>query len=428
MNKYINKAFEMFCIAFAVANGVKPTKANGGLLDLSKAIRSMILNPDRHMAYYSRVIARMARQVSKDIPYMAVGISKTGWVLYYNPDGIAKMTFDQLCYVMKHEILHVILKHHARSIAGIGGKVDIQPLDNTAMDLSINGMLGSDMGLGGVHPGEGEFADLPNGKSYEWYYKELYKKQGKSPKGGKGPQGNDPGAPGTAEGPDGPLTWAAHALKGLPDKMQEAVVNAVLTQAWKETKARGDIPAELEAILEEVMKSKYNWKAELRNWAGEYYVTGQRLSRKRMNRRNPIFGMIPGYVNEYCAKIMVALDTSGSMDKSYMQLLMGEVKSMGIPVIFVQCDAAIHEKPIVISPYKKFDMGVKGGGGTDFRPVFDLAKKENCNGVIYLTDMYGTFPEKQTIRTLWVSISEDQKGPFGKTIYLPLKDDGKDEE
>jgi predicted metal-dependent peptidase len=429
---YINKAFELFVIAFAVANGVKLSKANGGLLDLSKAIRSMILNPDRHMAYYSRVIARMARQVDKTIPYMAVGISKTGWVLFYNPAGIEKMTFDQLCYVMKHEILHVILKHHSRSAVGMSGKPEISELDNVSMDLSINGMLGSDMGLGGVHPGEGKFADLPKGKSYEWYYKELYKKQGgKGGKGGKG-KGQPPpgglGGMGTAEGPDGPLTWAAHGMKGQPDKVQEAVVNAVLAQAWKETKAKGDMPAELEAILEEVMKSKYNWKAELRNWAGEYYVTGQRLSRKRMNRRNPIFGMIPGYVNEYCAKIMVALDTSGSMDKSYMRLLMGEVKSMGIPVIFVQCDAECHGKPIVISPYKKCDMAVKGGGGTDFRPVFDLAKKENCNGVIYLTDMYGTFPEKETIRTLWVSISEDQKGPFGKTIYLPLKDEAKGED
>lgn len=425
MNKYINKVFEAACIAFALANGVKPTTKNGGLLDLSKAIRSMILNPDRHMAYYSRVIARMARKQDSSIPYMAVGVNKVGWTLYYNPEGIAKMTFDQLCYVMKHEILHVILKHHARAQAGISDKVVISTLDNVAMDLSVNSMLGDDMGLGGVHPGKGQFANLPGGKSYEWYYKELYK-DGKGKGQGKGDPFGPIGQPGDAQGPDGPLTWEQHKRKMEADKVTEAQVNSVLGQAWKETKAKGDMPAELEKVLEEVLKPRYNWKAELRKWAGEYYVTGQQLSRKKMNRRLPIFGIIPGYVNKYCAKICVALDTSGSMGEKAMRMLMGEVKSMGIPLIFVQCDAEIHD-PKEVSPYRKWEFKVKGGGGTAFEPVFEYAKKQNCNGVIYLTDMYGSFPDPApNMRTLWVSISKDQVAPFGKTIYLPV-DEGEED-
>lgn len=412
MKSYINHTFRAYCLQFAQANGVKPSRANGGALDLSKAIRNMILNPDRHMAYYSRVIARMARKQEKSIPYMAVGVDKTGWTLYYNPEGIAKMTFDQLCYVMKHEILHVILNHHGRCKAGITDKVVITELDNVAMDLSVNSMLGDDMGLGGCLPGKPPFEGIPPGKSYEWYYKELHGKKNLS----------NLGAPGQAQGPDGPLTWEAHKRKMSADKVTQAQVNSVLGQALKETKAKGDMPGELETILNEVLKSRYNWKAELRNWAGEYYVTGQRLSRKRMNRRLPIFGIIPGSVNEYSAKLVVALDTSGSMPDRALKMLLGEVKAMGIPVIFVQCDSEIHEaKPI--SPYRKFDTKMKGRGGTDFRPVFEYAKKINANGVIYLTDLMGDFPDGDPIRTLWVCTEKDSKAPFGKTIYLPVEGD-----
>ena len=427
MKEYINEAFLAHCIEFAMANGVKPTKSNGGLLDLSKAIRSMILNPDRHMAYYSRVIARMSRRVDKTLPYMGVGVDKAGWVLFYNPDGIAKMTFDQLCYVMKHEILHVILKHHARAVAGVSDKVEISELDNVSMDLSVNSMLGDDMGLGGCLPGKPPFDKLPKGKSYEWYYKELYKDGKGKGKGGKGGNFGPVGQQGDAQGPDGPLTWEAHKRKMSADKVTEAQVNAVLSQALKETKAKGDMPGELEEILNEILKSRYNWKAELRRWAGEYYVTGQKLSRKRMNRRLPLFGIIPGSVNEYCAKLVVALDTSGSMPTKALQMLLGEVKAMGIPVIFVQCDAEIHEAKVV-SPYRKFDTKMKGRGGTDFRPVFEYAKKVCANGVIYLTDLMGSFPETCTMRTLWVCTEKNQTAPFGKTIYLPVEEDTAEQE
>ena len=46
---------------------------------------------------------------------------------------------------------------------------------------------------------------------------------------------------------------------------------------------------------------------------------------------------------------------------------------------------------------------VKGGGGTDFRPVFEYVKKleadhvlTNLKGLIYFTDGYGIYPELPT--------------------------------
>jgi predicted metal-dependent peptidase len=69
--------------------------------------------------------------------------------------------------------------------------------------------------------------------------------------------------------------------------------------------------------------------------------------------------------------------------------------------------------PVVCTP--------KGGGGTDFRPVFNWVEAhedEDIACVIYLTDMYGTFPkEAPAMPVLWVATS-DVVGPWGDTIRL----------
>ena len=64
-----------------------------------------------------------------------------------------------------------------------------------------------------------------------------------------------------------------------------------------------------------------------------------------------------------------------------------------------------------------------GGGGTDFRPVFDKIKKEFNNQIdclVFFTDGYGDFPAHQPpYQVYWVT--ENPKSvdwPFGKVISL----------
>ena len=61
-----------------------------------------------------------------------------------------------------------------------------------------------------------------------------------------------------------------------------------------------------------------------------------------------------------------------------------------------------------------------GGGGTDFRPVFDYIKNNSINPacMLYLTDMYGSFPqEAPQYPVLWCATS-DIRGPFGDTLRI----------
>ena len=72
----------------------------------------------------------------------------------------------------------------------------------------------------------------------------------------------------------------------------------------------------------------------------------------------------------------------------------------------LQCDADIQEH-VKITCQEEFDkylqtMQIRGLGGTDFRPVFELTDKlikdkefTNLKGLIYFTDGFGKFPNKK---------------------------------
>lgn len=64
-------------------------------------------------------------------------------------------------------------------------------------------------------------------------------------------------------------------------------------------------------------------------------------------------------------------------------------------------------------------MRIRGGGGTDFHPVFSYvdalrSEKEftNLKGLIYFTDGYGTFPAKKPdYEVAFVFIDDDYNDP-----------------
>jgi len=78
-----------------------------------------------------------------------------------------------------------------------------------------------------------------------------------------------------------------------------------------------------------------------------------------------------------------------------------------VQIYLIQCDAAIAEEKVFtkfseVEVYLKI-FELKGGGGTDFRPVFNRistlmeeGKLQNLKGLIYLTDGMGTYPEQRT--------------------------------
>lgn len=112
---------------------------------------------------------------------------------------------------------------------------------------------------------------------------------------------------------------------------------------------------------------------------------------------------------------IIAIDSSGStyegllqkfVQKTYNILKSTESFFSKINVHIIQCDAEIQEA-VRITSQEEFDaylqtMKRRGGGGTNFIPVFNYADEmiaagefQNLKGIIYLTDGYGIYPKKQ---------------------------------
>jgi CheY-like chemotaxis protein len=117
-------------------------------------------------------------------------------------------------------------------------------------------------------------------------------------------------------------------------------------------------------------------------------------------------------------RVAVAVDTSGSMGSDELKEAMTEVKGIllaaGARVEFIACDAEVHAKG-TITTFQQATKMLKGGGGTDFRPVFDELEKRRGNRpelLVFLTDGYGPAPEKQpSFRTIWFLVGPNTQSP-----------------
>jgi predicted metal-dependent peptidase len=169
-------------------------------------------------------------------------------------------------------------------------------------------------------------------------------------------------------------------------------------------------------------QSKIDWKSALRKFVEQ--AAKADYSWSHPSRRYASMGLyLPGLHSESCPGIAIGVDTSGSMDdialakaKAEVIAVMDEVQPDFVEIMYADARVARVDRfergeEIVFQP--------AGGGGTDFRPVFEhvdgMEEKPAC--IIYITDLYGSFPEGSDIPTLWVT-DTDQSAPFGDTLKI----------
>lgn len=256
------------------------------------------------------------------------------------------------------------------------------------------------------------------------------KGQGKPPPQGRMRVGNqmvdlespDPGQMGGVAEPEGKDGGAPSPAEMA---MLEAELDGKIASAAQAAKGQGKLPAGLERMLVEALKPKLDWKDLLKKFVAKTIpsdFTWMRPSRRSM--ANGIY--MPSVVKNGCGKIVVVVDTSGSIGNEELAQFFGEITAIfedcnPEELHIMYCDAAVAGHDV----YRFGEQPVlrpRGGGGTDFRPPFKKVERENINPqcLIYITDMYGGFPEKAPhYPTMWVATS-DIKGPFGDTLKLEL--------
>ena len=91
-------------------------------------------------------------------------------------------------------------------------------------------------------------------------------------------------------------------------------------------------------------------------------------------------------------------------------------------IYVVYCDAAVQSSQ-EFQASEPIHLEAKGGGGTDFCPVFEWVEQNQLPVVclIYLTDLCcHSYPQAPEYPVLWVTGSR-KIAPFGETIQISLE-------
>ena len=270
-----------------------------------------------------------------------------------------------------------------------------------------------------------------------------------------------PGAPPNRDGENGQQETddRARSLKPVRPKEDEWEKNAKQIEAELEImgKERSEETGSLSRILQFEMRKRTDYReflqrfSILREEAGVdldsfdygFYYYGMEL-----------YGNMPLIEeNEFrevrkVDTLVIALDTSASCQKVLVQQFLNETADLlsGISSFFkktrihvIECDDQVQKDVVItdLAQLQQYADGfeVRGGFGTDFRPVFNYVEDlrargelKDLKGLMYFTDGFGTYPGKptdyDTAFVFWRDEEMDDTGVPDWAIKLYLTGDG----
>jgi len=306
--------------------------------------------------------------------------------IFYSVKFIKEIPIDQLIGVLVHEVMHCALLHIVRK-----GVRD--PLKwNIAIDYATNAILHkNNLKL----PAGTLFDPKFNDRSAE----EIYVEVSKNPPDMKKVKAFDMHMFGDGDGDKKKNNGGG---QNSSEKFKEQMWKSHLANAAVQARQQGKLPAGMERIIEDVLEDKVPWQQMLARYLSPFALKTD-FTWTKPNKKMLQYGIIlPGFQSE-SLEVAVGVDTSGSIGPNEIQTFLSEVQGImsvakNYTIHIVGCDAQVDEKDyhIITECNSTLPTKLGGGGGTDFRPVFDFYEKKNVRPacLVYFTDGYGTFPQK----------------------------------
>lgn len=393
--------------------------------------------------------SEMNEVFTKDIPMAATD----GRNIFINPDYLASLKPPERVFVYTHEVYHVVCKHPTRmkhyssegKVRGLG--FDAQQM-NIAQDYVINADL-MEQGVGMYNP-EWLYDRSVSGEDLaEDVYEKRYKKppegggrgQGNSTFGSSGQSGRGTKSDSQAQANGGAfdhvLPPPVDPVTGKEDTPTDAEFKEAIARAASAAKAVGKMPGSLQRRIDEILEPQVDWREHVRA-----LLTGKmghnRETWGTLNRRYAALGALsnrpmpqfPGRKGFGADTVAVAIDNSGSIREKEMATFFAEVGGVISDVrpkrvIVIWCDAQIRQIDEARNIDELADVRVKGapgGGGTSFVPPFEYLAVENItpDTLIYLTDLYGSAPEKPPGYPVVWAATTDRKEPWGDVVRIKV--------
>lgn len=397
-------------------------------------------NLDRHLISFLQdnpFFAELSRHITKiptkSLPTAAVTFDEKSdqLCLWWNPDFFAALSQWEVRGVLTHEYYHLVFGHL------YGRRRKPATLWNVATDLAINSIIVESSKTGttrmqgdrilpefclipGIFPKSpdgrsytdeeksamklgGVIEKLPPMKSSEWYFDKIKEEM----------QDESGGLPLDGE-------WEMDSMDNhdgwekIPDEMKEYVEGKVKSVVEKATKSAdsqangwGNIPADLVNAIRKSVSNVINWRTVLRQFVGSLVRGGRSTSIKRINKRYPYIH--PGVKRGYEAKLLVAIDQSGSVDNEMLVQFFAELASLTkkVTIDVIPFDTIALESDLY-TWRRGSDVPAKRvrGGGTDFNAptafANDLKNRGRWDGLLILTDGEAPAPGPSRIKRGYV--------------------------
>ena len=373
----------------------------------SKARSDMLLS--KNFFFFGRLSLFLKPEQNTKIPTLATNGKK----IKYNPEFFMNLSPDLRKSAIAHEVMHCALRHFARQ-----GMRDPSKFSR-ACDYAVNPILED----GGLRIGDGWLLHpMFKGMSAEEIYDMLPDEHGNGGALGTENMTGDAfdevqqGRGGGDEEDDEP------AMTKAESDALEAEWKVNVAQTAFEAERQGRLPGNMKRQVDEMFQNKVPWRDELHQFFNQRAKDD--YSWMRPNRMFAHTGIIlPGMYSERMGPIDVVIDTSGSINEKTLAEFGAEIRAIhGLlrpeKTRVIYADAAVNHID-EFTPDELVTFNMHGGGGTDFRPAIKHAmENEPPVALVYLTDMYGAFPDAAPeFPVLWVATSK-VVGPFGKTIEI----------
>jgi len=345
--------------------------------------------------YFGMLASKLKHEENTQIKSYA----SNGVRFLYNPDFIAQRDQEELFFILTNCVMHHVLAHQQRKLNRRGS------LWQLATDFAINNLLAKN-GF-----------TIPQGANYNLEYKDMYAEEIYTL------LHEEYGANAFEEIEQN--QEELYDLKNIQEELDpqtESQWQYAATISQEIAQKKSLLPTGMERLAKKLTVNKVDWRFELYNAINRHMRNNYAFmppNKKHLSR-----GFVLPSLSSDTLSLCVAIDTSGSIDEILLGAFVTEFSSImqsfpSIKIELLICDARIHGHYTFFGN-DKLDFKLKGGGGTDYRPVFEYieANLPMNTMLLYFTDGDGWFPKHTpSYEVLW-ALSRKAKIPFGRALEL----------
>jgi len=373
-------------------------------------MRDAVMKLLLHQPFYGSLAAATSLCESRTTPTLRMTLFPSP-VLEYNREWFEALSDAHALGALLHELLHLLLLHALRR----GGRDPM--LWAVACDLAVNQHIPPEMlppDAATIEKVERKIEHaLARGRGAEVYYDDLARLM-------------DDGFSLLQRensvtlqcGNVSLFTAELQTDEQIPETNAQALERA-LDQIVDEAFESGEVPDALGGLIERSGKhSQIDWRAVFKRFLYGRGRVEARATYKRVSRR---YDENPGAKRSVGLDVLIALDESGSITDEQLETFFVELLSVNritnARILVTEFDTECTP-PRPAAEYRRAKARTKKGG-TDFRPVFQLADSLKLKLVVLFTDGEGAAPERVNQRVLWVLTKNGkQPAPYGYSVHF----------